>query len=210
MIDRVCGTDSLVPGTYYVKVHEKGDDQEIASYVLSLSVSPCVSPIVNGDFELGQFVGWDETSEPIVWDLVVPSTTLTGTPPTTPQIDPHSGEWAVWLGGDENNNLTTIIYQTIEVPLVENQLQFWYWIQADINCGDAYFYVLIDLDIVWSQEICWPNNMSDWAMILEPIDLMDYAGQTVTLEFRAITVGDPSPEINPINQIFIDDVDLVP
>ena len=42
-IDRVCGTDPLPAGTYYVKVDEYGDDSEISSYNVSLSITTCAS-----------------------------------------------------------------------------------------------------------------------------------------------------------------------
>jgi hypothetical protein len=37
-IDRVCGTDALPAGTYYVKIDEYGNDDEIASYNLTFTV----------------------------------------------------------------------------------------------------------------------------------------------------------------------------
>lgn len=44
-IDRLCGTEALPEGTYYIRVDESGHDNEIASYDLSLATSPClVSP----------------------------------------------------------------------------------------------------------------------------------------------------------------------
>jgi len=40
-IDRLCGIDPLPAGTYYVKVDEFGNDNEIASYVIALTTSAC-------------------------------------------------------------------------------------------------------------------------------------------------------------------------
>jgi hypothetical protein len=40
-IDRICGVDSLEPGTYYVKIIENGNDGPIPSYQLNLTSTPC-------------------------------------------------------------------------------------------------------------------------------------------------------------------------
>lgn len=40
-IDRVCGVDALPAGTYFVEVDEYDDDDEIPSYALTLTTTPC-------------------------------------------------------------------------------------------------------------------------------------------------------------------------
>jgi hypothetical protein len=40
-IDRLCDTDDLPPGTYYVQIDEFSDNQEIESYDISLTATPC-------------------------------------------------------------------------------------------------------------------------------------------------------------------------
>jgi len=40
-IDRVCESDPLSAGTYYVKIDEFADNEEILSYNISLNISPC-------------------------------------------------------------------------------------------------------------------------------------------------------------------------
>jgi C1A family cysteine protease len=42
-IDRMCGTDPLAAGMYYVKIDEFGNDNEIASYDILLTTSSCAS-----------------------------------------------------------------------------------------------------------------------------------------------------------------------
>lgn len=42
-IDRVCEVDSLLPGTYYVAIDEYGNDDQIADYSLTLTVTSCGS-----------------------------------------------------------------------------------------------------------------------------------------------------------------------
>ena len=41
LIDRVCDTDELPAGTYYVKIDEYGDNNTITSYSISLTVTTC-------------------------------------------------------------------------------------------------------------------------------------------------------------------------
>ncbi len=40
-IDRQCGVDALPAGTYYVKVEDYGNNDEIASYTIALTVQAC-------------------------------------------------------------------------------------------------------------------------------------------------------------------------
>lgn len=45
LIDRVCGVDALSPGTYYIKVDEFGNNQEIPEYqILYTYIKPCSPP----------------------------------------------------------------------------------------------------------------------------------------------------------------------
>ncbi|MBT3879253.1 MAG: hypothetical protein HOF76_09415, partial [Candidatus Scalindua sp.] len=64
-IDRICDTDELPAGTYYVKIDEYGDNNPITSYSISLTVTTCQSITVtspNG----GEF--WQVgTSHNITW-----------------------------------------------------------------------------------------------------------------------------------------------
>lgn len=45
-IDRLCGVDALAAGTYYVKIDEFGNNNEIASYNISLTTTACPTPIL--------------------------------------------------------------------------------------------------------------------------------------------------------------------
>ncbi|MFQ5528003.1 MAG: PPC domain-containing protein [Thermoanaerobaculia bacterium] len=46
LITRVCGTDPLAAGTYFVQVNQLLDNREIASYDLDLTVTPCCTSVV--------------------------------------------------------------------------------------------------------------------------------------------------------------------
>ena len=151
--------------------------------------------LINGNFESGAGVGWDESSTN-GWPLV------TNVFPRF--VDPHGSSWAAWLGGDEWYDEVSIISQMVTIPPAANQLVFWYWIQADVGCGQSYAYVLVDSNPEWTEDICNSTNMTGWAQ--ETVDLSAYAGQTVSLAFKASTIGDQGTL--PLNQIFIDDVSL--
>ncbi|HJX36987.1 MAG TPA: S8 family serine peptidase, partial [Anaerolineae bacterium] len=72
--------------------------------------------IVNGDFEDGP-TGWFEYSTH-GWDLIVNS--LPGI------VTPHSGAWAVWLGGDYDE--LSYVEQQVTVPPGSPYLAYWHWI----------------------------------------------------------------------------------
>ncbi|MBE0536045.1 MAG: trypsin-like peptidase domain-containing protein [Phycisphaerae bacterium] len=48
-IERLCGRDALMPGTYYVKVDEYGGNDEIAAYELRLDLTPFSAADLTGD-----------------------------------------------------------------------------------------------------------------------------------------------------------------
>ena len=48
-IERLCGRDALMPGTYYVKVDEYGVNDEIAAYQLHLDLVPFAAADLTGD-----------------------------------------------------------------------------------------------------------------------------------------------------------------
>ena len=147
------------------------------------SSSPPSSSIPNGDFELGYGVHWQEYSSNN-YELVVQS-------PIT-----RSGSWAAWLGGD--NDEISRLYQPVTIPTDNHFLSFWYQIYSDDACGYDYAYIKINDTDSWQADLCTSTSTSDWTQ--GSIDLTAYAGQSVTLEFRAET--DSSLNSN----LFIDDV----
>ncbi|MFU8827778.1 MAG: hypothetical protein ACNA70_09870, partial [Brevefilum sp.] len=74
--------------------------------------SPPSGGIVNGGFEQGS-VGWTQYSSN-GWELI----TYYGAG------FPHSGSWAAWLGGDDDE--TSRISQTVNIPVSQPYLHFWY------------------------------------------------------------------------------------
>ncbi len=142
--------------------------------------------VPNGDFERGA-VEWAEYSSN-GWDLIV--TDFPGNLPL------HSGNWAVWLGGDDNE--TSRIQQQITVPAIRPYLSYWHWIASEDDCSYDYGYVAVNGATVDSYDLCEEMKTDEW--VQHTVDLRAYAGQTVALEIRAET--DSSLNSN----LFIDDV----
>ncbi|UCC61826.1 MAG: hypothetical protein JSV36_13650, partial [Anaerolineae bacterium] len=95
-------------------------------------------------------------------------------------VTPHSGSWAVWLGGDYNE--TAYIEQNVTVPSSSPYLSYYHWIASQDICGYDYDYgwVKINGSTVRTYELCDGNDTNGWDY--ETVDLSSYAGQTVELQ----------------------------
>jgi hypothetical protein len=160
--------------------------------LLALESSELVTattPLVNGDFEQGRFVGWSEYSTH-GWAIANSSNDLVA--------PPHAGNWAVWLGGDDLD--TSYISQSNITITSPTSLRLWYLIASADDCFYDYGYVLINASIIYTWNLCQATNTSDWV----PLDLsLDaYNGQTIALTISVVT--DESANSN----LFIDDVSL--
>ncbi|MBN1221582.1 MAG: hypothetical protein JXM69_21855 [Anaerolineae bacterium] len=153
-----------------------------------LPVQIGAADVSNGDFEGGTSV-WTEYSA-LGWPLIVTSTIL--------PVTPHSGDWAVWLGGDDDEVST--ISQTVAITIGESTLSYWQWIDSEDICGNDFGQVLINNTQVYSISLCDATNTNDW--VNRTLDLSAYIGQNVDLQFRAETNG------NLNSNLFIDDVSL--
>jgi hypothetical protein len=142
--------------------------------------------ITNGDFEDGS-TGWVEYSTH-GWDLIV-----TDLPA---DVTPHSGTWAVWLGGDLDD--TSYIQQQVTVPPSRPYLKYWHWIASEDSCGWDIGGVVIDGSVVDAYNLCETENTGGWTQNV--VDLTAYAGQSVSLQLRVET--DSSLNSN----LFVDDV----
>jgi hypothetical protein len=142
---------------------------------------------MNGDFEQGPGVGWQEFSTH-GWDIIMDSASL--------PFPPHSGSWATWFGG--GNDETSRLYQQITVPTSAPTLTFWYWIWSEDYSGYDYGYVLIDDVPILQFDLCADQQTGTW--VRQDLDLSAYAGQVVDLEFQVVTDG----SLN--SNLFVDDV----
>ena len=152
----------------------------------SATVLPPVT-ILNGDFEYGADGSWTEYSNHGFY-LILPSSALL--------VDPHSGNWAVWLGGYPNE-LSTLTQQ-VYVPTTGNTLSFYYWIASqESNCNNDIGRVYINTNVVATINLC--GNTNGWNEAL--LNLSAYAGQSVSLQFYVQLDGS-----NKNSNLFLDDV----
>jgi Zn-dependent metalloprotease len=140
------------------------------------------SGIVNGGFESGRNVGWAETSSN--------GYALVGTGAS------HTGSYRAWLGGA--NNETDEITQNFTVPVNGGRLYYWYRINSSDACGYDYGYVRANTTTLKTYSLCTSTSMSTWAQ--DSVSLAAYAGQTITLRFRATT------DVSYISSLYVDDV----
>lgn len=149
--------------------------------------SPSSAGVINGDFESGR-TGWVEYSYQ-GWSLIFHKDDL--------PVTPHSGNWAAWIGGD--NNEIAYISQTISIP-AGGILTLWEWIASEDTCGYDFAWVRINNVNVATVNLCSTNNTNGW--VKRTFNLGNYAGQTFSLQIRVET--DSSLNSN----YFVDDVAL--
>lgn len=126
--------------------------------------------IVNGDFEQGRGVGWQEYSLNHYYLLF--------------SMDfAHSGTWVARLG--DVNNEDAALYQQVTISPARPWLNFWYLIGSLDICGYDYAYVLVDGYPLLTYNLCQPNATGGW--VQQKLDLGAYAGQTVELKFTIET-----------------------
>ncbi|MGC9347230.1 MAG: S8 family serine peptidase [Anaerolineae bacterium] len=151
---------------------------------------PLPSHIENGDFEAGS-QGWTEYSR-FGFDLIVDNTAL-----AADNVTAHSGSWATWLGGA--NNEVSSIEQAVTVGAAETHLAYWRWIHSnETDCLSDGAEILINNVVVDSYALCASNNTAGWT--LTSVDLGAYEEMTVTLTFKTTLDG----AVN--SNLFIDDV----
>lgn len=147
--------------------------------------------LVNGDFENGP-IGWVEYSTH-GWSLIMNSDSL--------PVAPHSGNWAAWLGGD--NDEVSYISQQVRVPTSQSYLTYWHWIASDeTGCNWDYGKVVVNETIVDEYGLCSSTSTGGW--VPHSVNLGAYIGQLVSIQIRAET--DSSVNSN----LFIDDVSFSP
>lgn len=149
-------------------------------------------PLINGDFEQGNGVGWTESS--------TNGFTLYGTAAemgVTFPFAPNGGSAMAWLGRADNE--TSIIAQTITVPNDGmHYIYYSYQLQSDDICGWDFAYLKVDNNIIATGNLCSSNNISVWTAA--GFDLSAYAGQSVSLSFEATT------DFSTSSSFFVDDV----
>ncbi|MBX7254013.1 MAG: DUF11 domain-containing protein, partial [Candidatus Promineofilum sp.] len=145
-------------------------------------------PLLNGNFESGP-ANWAEASSH-GWPIILSNGDVDGLPT-------HSGSWAAWLGGDDNE--IAYIEQTVTVPADRPFLTYYHGIASQDSCGyDFGGVVLNDAVVVDQYDLCREASTPDW--VLHAVNLSAYAGQDVALQIRVETDG----SLN--SNLFVDDV----
>jgi hypothetical protein len=173
-------------GTWFWRVKARDSVGNWGSWSTPRMLTILPPAVTNGDFEAGG-ASWTHYSSK---DLTAISSTL--------HVPPHSGTNAIWLGG--NNNETTSLTQTGINMNGVRYLHFWYAIGSADICGYDYAWIKINGVTVKTFNLCQSSNSSAW--IHQLIDLQNYSGSTVNLEFIAVT--DSTFNSN----FFLDDVSI--
>ncbi len=148
---------------------------------------PAPDPIVNGDFEDGDDVGWEEWSL-FGWGIV-------GTAPDE-YHPPHSGDWLAWLGGAANE--IAYIKQAAAVPSGRSYLHYWHWRESSTsNCTLDRALLFINGTPVRTYDLCIATNTGGWREVA--VDLSAFAEQSTLIRFQIETDW-------PASNWYVDDV----
>lgn len=126
----------------------------------------------NSGFESGRDGSWSEYSSN-GWTLILEASAL----PTS--VSPHGGNWAAWLGGDDDE--TSILSQKVTIPSNGTTLKYWYWSASEDLCDYDYAYVRFESSTLKTHNLCADNNTGAWRS--QQIDVTSWQGQTVELRF---------------------------
>lgn len=151
---------------------------------------PPVTLLVNGNFEQGPGKGWAEYSSN-GYDLVVDDFGAN-------TLSAHSGAWAAWLGGLDDE--TSILGQEVTVQPGQTVLSYYYWIGSEDDCGYDFGDIYVDGDFLTGHDLCQSTSTGKW--VRGTADLSAYLGQKVLLEFVVTTDGSAN------SNFFLDDVAL--
>lgn len=158
----------------------------------------------NGDFEAGSNGVWTENSAQFSGTTDILILELAA---VQEQVVPHSGSYAVWLGGTDLE--VGSLAQSVAIPSsVPVTLSYFYQIRAQDECGRDFVTVSANSTIVKIFDLCSSTESLEWQQDI--IDLSSYAGQFVTLSF-SVTTDDFSPRIEDASassNFFLDDVSV--
>ncbi|MCA9867615.1 MAG: trypsin-like serine protease [Anaerolineae bacterium] len=152
---------------------------------------PPATPLVNGNFEQGPGKGWSEYSSN-GFGLI------TNDFESNTDVSAHSGSWAAWLGG--LNDETSILGQEVTVQPGQTVLSYYYWIGSEDDCGYDFGDIYVDTNFLKGYDLCQSTSTGQW--VRGTADLSAYLGQKVLLEFVVTTDGSAN------SNFFLDDVAL--
>jgi thermitase len=162
-------------------------------FLVYLPVIGVASRIPNGDFEAGREI-WTESSR---WSNVL----IVAAEDLPKGISPHNGDWAAWLGGD--NDELAYVEQSVPINPKYPYLSYWHWIDSPFACSGmtgAHAAVSLNGILVHQTNVCDETDTGGW--VQELVDLEAYAGQTAKLRFELTTA------IHSYANWYLDDVDF--
>jgi hypothetical protein len=148
----------------------------VRAFIERLPPPPPPAPLQNGDFEAGQDGSWTEYSAN-GWNLILHASKL--------NVSPQGGQWAAWLGGDDNE--VARLSQAVSIPTNQYYLHFYYYIGSEDACGFDYAYIKVNNVNQHTFSLCEANTTSVW--VHHVADLSAYKGSNVTLLFEVTTDG---------------------
>jgi hypothetical protein len=110
----------------------------------------------------------------------------------------HSGGYAAWLGGD--NDEISYFQQQVTIDPISPYLVYWHWISSEDSCGYDFGMVLVNGAEVDSYDLCSSTNPGGW--VKYSVNLNSYSGQSITLKIRSET------DSSFISDLFVDDGSL--
>lgn len=142
------------------------------------SAKAALQPVVNGNFEQGEGVGW-QTWPPGTPNIIWNTATHNGQPAPA-----HSGTWLVNLGGA--NDVSVQLYQT--VTFADNTfISFWYWIDTQESvCGRDSGTIWVNSHVLEGFSLCTSWNTGGWVQAVYDISPYVSPGQTgdILFDFR--------------------------
>lgn len=148
---------------------------------------PPPNPFTNPGFESGP-TAWTQFSAQ-GYDVIFQAADL------PPYVMPHTGNWAAWLGG--LNNETSYVQQQITVPTSGTYLSYWHWIISADLCDYDFAYVKVNGTTVHTYNLCAATDTGGWQ--LKTVNLAAYSGQTVTVRVEVVT------DSSLASSLFLDD-----
>lgn len=150
----------------------------------------------NGDFEAGS-EDWTELSQQGFQLILEEDDFPEG-------VAAHSGNWAAWLGGADNEQASVV--QDVTVPAERPNISYWIWVASEDLCG----YDIGGLGLGYGEDefealdgywLCQDNNTDGW--VNHTVSAADFVGQQVELWILADTDGSQN------SNLFVDDVAFV-
>jgi secreted trypsin-like serine protease len=145
-------------------------------------------PLLNGNFEAGP-TGWTQYSLQ-GWDIIYHVDDLPAS------VFPRSGQWAAWLGGEDNE--VSFLQQLVTIPQATPYFTYYHMIASIDTCNHDFAQVVVNNVKVHEYSLCEANETNGW--VRKSVNLSAYAGQTVTLQIRVETNASEN------SNLFVDDV----